>query len=246
MSVLVCVDFYGETVEAVRGEDGRVLVRLRTLCRNLGVDHSGQLKKLKEQPWACVEEISTHDTTGRRQKMSMIDLETTSGWLFTITAGKVKAEIRDKLIRYQKECVKVLASHFVPRPEGELTDPILAMVEAVRVNRIHQLELEKKVQVVERVATTASTKADRAMETARAAFRTLKHRTGFYTVRGYCNLIGRKCSDQEALQCGKDLAARMREQGETPQKVDDEKYGRINIYPQELLADYFGGLRCDA
>lgn len=141
-----------------------------------------------------------------------------SGWVFDIlTTGKAE----------------------VVKPDA---DPILAMLDVVRVNRLKQIELEKKVTVVEREVVKVGARADRALRTARAARRTLKHQTGKYSVLGYCHLINRRCSAGEALRCGKHLAAKMKEQGETPETIADERWGRVNIYPEELLADYFGGM----
>jgi hypothetical protein len=43
------------------------------------------------------------------------------GWLFGVQAGRVKEELRDKVLRYQRECYDVLAEAFF---EGRLTaDP---------------------------------------------------------------------------------------------------------------------------
>jgi hypothetical protein len=38
-----------------------------------------------------------------------------NGWLFGINANRVKEELRDRLIQYQRECYRVLADAFVNR-----------------------------------------------------------------------------------------------------------------------------------
>lgn len=50
--------------------------------------------------------------------MFCIPLDYLNGWLFGINANRVKPEIRDRLIRYQTECYRVLADAF---REGSLT-----------------------------------------------------------------------------------------------------------------------------
>jgi hypothetical protein len=50
--------------------------------------------------------------------MLCLPLDFISGFLFGISAQRVKPEIKDRLIRYQKECYKVLAEAF---QEGRLT-----------------------------------------------------------------------------------------------------------------------------
>lgn len=53
--------------------------------------------------------------------MLAIPLDYLSGFLFGINASRVKEEVRDRLIRYQRECYKVLDEAF---KEGRLTtDP---------------------------------------------------------------------------------------------------------------------------
>lgn len=55
--------------------------------------------------------------------MICLPLDYLSGFLFGISASRVKEEIRDRLVRYQRECYKVLAEAF---QEGRLTtDPVL-------------------------------------------------------------------------------------------------------------------------
>ena len=53
--------------------------------------------------------------------MTCLPLDMISGFLFGINANRVKGELREKVILYQKECYKVLADAF---SEGRLTaDP---------------------------------------------------------------------------------------------------------------------------
>ena len=62
-------------------------------------------------------------TPGGRQEMICLPLDYISGFLFGINATRVKEEVRDRLIRYQRECYRVLAEAF---QEGRLTaDPVL-------------------------------------------------------------------------------------------------------------------------
>jgi hypothetical protein len=53
--------------------------------------------------------------------MLCLPLKFIPGWLFGINANRVKPELRENIIRYQRECYDVLAEAFV---EGQLTtDP---------------------------------------------------------------------------------------------------------------------------
>jgi hypothetical protein len=44
--------------------------------------------------------------------MLSLPLDYLNGWLFGINVNRVKAEIRERLIPYQKECYRVLAEAF--------------------------------------------------------------------------------------------------------------------------------------
>lgn len=58
---------------------------------------------------------------GGLQEMLCLPLKFLPGWLFGINADRVKSELREKIVRYQRECYDVLAEAFV---EGRLTaDP---------------------------------------------------------------------------------------------------------------------------
>lgn len=46
--------------------------------------------------------------------MLCLPLSMLNGWLFGVDVNRVKEESRDKLIKYQANCLDVLAQHFMP------------------------------------------------------------------------------------------------------------------------------------
>jgi hypothetical protein len=46
------------------------------------------------------------------QEMTCLPLDYLNGWLFGVNANRVKPEVRERVIRYQKECYRVLADAF--------------------------------------------------------------------------------------------------------------------------------------
>jgi hypothetical protein len=130
MSNLTTIKFYEDTLTAIQEEDGTILVAVRPICDNLGIDYSRQLQTLKKEAWACVGLKPTHDSGGRVQEMACLPMDQVPMWLVHIQPSRVKESLRAKLIVYQKECVKVLSDHFFGRVRRE--DPILAdLVRAV-------------------------------------------------------------------------------------------------------------------
>ncbi|MBE2220380.1 MAG: ORF6C domain-containing protein [Anaerolineae bacterium] len=120
------VAFYGDEVLAVQTKDGSVFIPVRPICDLLGVDWSAQRRRINRDPVLSEEiksvVIAVADSyrTINREVLSL-PLDYISGFLFGIDANRVKPELRERLIRYQRECYKVLAEAF---QEGRLTtDP---------------------------------------------------------------------------------------------------------------------------
>lgn len=122
--------FYEDEITAVRLTDGRVMIPIRPICDALGVDYSAQRQRLNRDEvlsdvvMSVVVTTTDIDPQSRRphtSEMICLPLDYLNGWIFGINASRVKPEIKDRLIRYQRECYKVLAEAFA---DGRLTtDP---------------------------------------------------------------------------------------------------------------------------
>jgi hypothetical protein len=123
---LVRVDFHGDTLECVE-RDGKVWVSIKRVCEVIGIDHSRQIRKLRDDECCTVDEMSTVGQDGKIREMSMLELKFLAGWLFTISPGKVKQELRDKLILYKNECYEYLDQRFRNRPQAEMAVPVQAL-----------------------------------------------------------------------------------------------------------------------
>lgn len=123
------VEFYDDEIPAARvlvdGEE-RVYVGVRAVCEFLGADWSAQRRRIMRNP-VLSEEVRTVAVTatqldrkpGQRetQEVLALPLSMIHGWLFGFNADRVKPELRDAVIRYQRECYAVLAGAFDPRRE---------------------------------------------------------------------------------------------------------------------------------
>ncbi len=119
------VEFYGDTIIAVQVTGGGVFVPIRPICDNLGITLAGQRERINRDPVLAEMVTSVSVTlTQQAREMLCLPLKYVPGWLFGINADRVKPELRDAVIRYQKECYEVLAEAFT---EGRLTaDPSVA------------------------------------------------------------------------------------------------------------------------
>ncbi len=114
------VIFYEDTLTAVRASDGVIYVPVRPICEMLGVDWSAQRKRIARDPvlGPALQGMVVTTTPGGAQLTSCLPLDLISGFLFGMNASRVRPELSERLIRYQRECYKVLAEAF---QEGRLT-----------------------------------------------------------------------------------------------------------------------------
>jgi hypothetical protein len=103
--------FYEDEITAVRMEDGRIFVPVRPIVERLGLNWSGQRLRLLRDPVLQEEQRVCVIHTLRRgpQEAICVPLDYLSGFLFGISADRVKPEYREDVIRYQRECYKVLS-----------------------------------------------------------------------------------------------------------------------------------------
>lgn len=126
---IVQVPFHGDILDAIQDDRG-VWVGIKRACENVGIDHSSQLTKLKDRPWAVVAMNTTTGPDGKSYAMAMLHLDCLPMWLATIEASRVHEEVRPKLIAYQRECTRVLRDHFFGKPVSLDVTTIAAVVAA--------------------------------------------------------------------------------------------------------------------
>jgi hypothetical protein len=129
------VVFYEDVVTAVLvtvDKEEQIYVPIRPICDYLGLDWSAQYRRINRDPVlseavqgvAITTTPSSDGRGGGLQEMSCLPLKFLPGWLFGVSASRVKADLREKIIRYQRESYDVLWEAF---QEGRLTsDPPFA------------------------------------------------------------------------------------------------------------------------
>ncbi len=101
-------------------EDGTVYVPIRPICERIGVAWQPQARKLNNDPILAEAlrsvtirlQTSTGSTRPKTSQMLALPIEFLNGWLFGINANRVKDNIRDSLLRYQREVYRVLFEAF--------------------------------------------------------------------------------------------------------------------------------------
>lgn len=78
-------------------KDGTEWAAVRHICDALGIDWKSQHRKLESKNWARVVIMTTHDSSGRKQEISMVDRRTLTMWLATIDTNRVSEAARLRL-----------------------------------------------------------------------------------------------------------------------------------------------------
>lgn len=119
--------FYEDEITAILVEvdsKQRVYIPIRPIIERLGLNWAGQRQRimrdlvLSAEVIPCVVMTHTQGQPDQRRELLCLPLDFLSGFLFTVDAHRVRPELQERLIRYQKECYRVLAEAF---QEGRLT-----------------------------------------------------------------------------------------------------------------------------
>src|SRR4051794_29942915 len=107
------VDFYGDAIPAAQLADGAIWVPVRPICEQLGVDWSSQRQRINRDPVLReAQGVVVITTPGGEQSALCLPLKLLPGWLFGLNASRVKEELREKILRYQRDCYEVLWNAF--------------------------------------------------------------------------------------------------------------------------------------
>ncbi len=110
---------------------GEPYVAMRPVVEGMGLDWSTQGRKLRSNSarWGVV--IMTTPSGSGEQQANCIPLRKLPGWLSTVSPNRVRADLRETILAYQRECDDVLWRHWNERrlPPGaapSATGPIVS------------------------------------------------------------------------------------------------------------------------
>ena len=101
--------FFGSEILVINHHD-KPYVPMKQVVENIGLDWKAQYRRISENEVlnSTMVIMTTVAEDGKNREMICLPLHYLNGWLFGIKVSKVKPELKDKLIRYQKECYEVL------------------------------------------------------------------------------------------------------------------------------------------
>lgn len=114
MKTTEVVKFHETDIITFIDDNGTPLIAIKTICDAIGLHADSAVKAIKNHPilgaWHAVHHVRVGENQGINHVL--LPIEYVSGWLFSINPNKVKAEIRENLLIYQRECYRVLYEHF--------------------------------------------------------------------------------------------------------------------------------------
>jgi hypothetical protein len=232
------VDFYGDELVAVQAE-GEVYVPIGVICEYMGLSWPGQRQRIGRDPVlseALVSICVTHGESLRGpREMLCLPLKYLNGWLFGVNANRVKPELRERVIQYQRECYDILAQAFAARADerrgGSSLAGIREMALAIAAMAEQQMVLEGRVASTEEVARSASERLDRAALVVGEIGRRLKSVEGRIRPDAYI-------TDEQAAEISlrvKALAGLMGGESAHYQSVFAELYRRFGVASYKLI-----------
>lgn len=157
------VSFYGDELIGVQAEDGTVYAPFNRLCENLGLQRAGQAQRIQRHAVLNDALVSlTLETAGGPQPVQCLRIDALPLWLAGIQASRVKEELREKLIRYQKEAATVLWQAFrpqilveVPPQDRESALAISQLEQIIEQSRAMQRMAEEQIALIRRMDAAA-------------------------------------------------------------------------------------------
>ncbi|WP_273397012.1 phage antirepressor N-terminal domain-containing protein [Actinobacillus porcinus] len=102
------VKFFGSEILVIN-HNGKPYVPMKQIVENIGLVWHAQFERLqRNEVLSQGIRVIRIPSNGGEQEAVCLPLHYLNGWLFGVKVSKVKPELKEKLIRYQKECYEVL------------------------------------------------------------------------------------------------------------------------------------------
>lgn len=148
-SAIQPVPFYDDTLLTLVDErTGKEYVLPKPMAEMFGLDWSGQLKKMKRnQIFSKGMALMSIPSVGGEQETVLLERHLIHAWLLSISVSKVHEAYRNKLLRYQEECARVLDDYF---SKGHANNPRLDTSGDLLVHMAQRYrDQEKRLALVE-------------------------------------------------------------------------------------------------
>jgi hypothetical protein len=166
------IDFYGDEITtaliAIENQT-QMYIPLRPICEYLGLSWSGQRERTMRDPVLSQEVRMVHlsRTTKGNPNVLCLPLEFLNGWLFGVNATRVKPELQEKVIRYQRECYKILWQAFQAESSVEVAESSTSLMALSQIRemglaiaRLAEQQMEMELRLTTRLDRAAQVVGD--------------------------------------------------------------------------------------
>lgn len=107
------IPFHDEEIMAIV-QNGEIDVPIKPICENIGLQWDGQHRLIKKHKILSSVMYVTYITgkDGKKYKMVCLPLKFIDGWLFRIPVERYSGDKKEKILKYQYECFRVLYEYF--------------------------------------------------------------------------------------------------------------------------------------
>ncbi|HHN5366990.1 TPA: phage antirepressor N-terminal domain-containing protein [Escherichia coli] len=134
------VQFHGSELYVIE-HNGEPYTPMKPIVEGMGLDWKSQLAKISNRFGLTMVEITIVAADGKSRGMICLPLRKLAAWLNSISANKVRPEIRDRVLQYQAECDDVLYDYWTKgvavNPRAQATSapvPVLSTSAADTIN----------------------------------------------------------------------------------------------------------------
>lgn len=141
------VKFNGSEIQTVE-KDGEVYVAMKPVVEAMGLEWSRQIRMIKKDAVlsATMVKLTMVAEDGKQREMTGLPLEYLNGWLFKINANRYNDERRDLIMKYQRECYKVLFDYW--NNGGAINEH--ATLEQLEIMQGQIIAMQKRIIAVEK------------------------------------------------------------------------------------------------
>ena len=109
-------DFKTTAIDVVAGAAGMFaaescMIPVDDICEIFDIEADAQRKMLEQNPLYRTSVEQFYTSSGNNEKRYFLPLEHCLTWMLGINAAEVKEDMREELLKYQHNCVKVLNNH---------------------------------------------------------------------------------------------------------------------------------------
>lgn len=107
------IEFQGAKIVALHEHDG-IYVAVKPIVDAIGLSWRGQNERiLRDAVLSSVARvIRATGSDDKNYEMICLPLDMLNGWLFGVDTNRVKPELKQKMVAYQRECYRALNTHF--------------------------------------------------------------------------------------------------------------------------------------